>query len=129
MTSPLDKSFALPAAALRVHDQRARLVAENIANADTPNFKARDLDFRAALRQAGGGGELHATNERHLQAPGTVGSARVQYRTPESPSLDGNTVETHAEQARFAETTVRYQAALNFLGGRIQGLIGAIKGE
>lgn len=128
MNNPMDKSFALPAAALRVHDQRARLVAENIANADTPSYKARDLDFRAALREAGGG-ELRSTNARHLQASGAVGSARVQYRTPESPSLDGNTVESHAEQARFAENTVRYQAALNFLGGRIQGLIGAIKGE
>ncbi len=128
MNNPMDKSFALPAAALRVHDQRARLVAENIANADTPSYKARDLDFRAALREAGGG-ELRSTNARHLQAPAAVGSARVQYRVPDSPSLDGNTVETQAEQARFAENTVRYQAALNFLGGRIQGLIGAIKGE
>ena len=129
MTSPLDKSFALPAAALRIHDQRARLVAENIANADTPNYKARDLDFRTALREAGGSGELRATNARHLQASGPAGSAQVLYRVPESPSLDGNTVESHAEQARFAENTVRYQAALNFLGSRIQGLIGAIKGE
>lgn len=129
MTNPMDKSFALPAAALKVHDQRARLVAENMANADTPNYKARDVDFRTALRDAGGTGELRATNARHLRPPGAVGSAQVQYRVPESPSLDGNTVESHAEQARFAETTVRYQAALNFLGGRIQGLIGAIKGE
>ena len=128
MTNPVDKSFAVPAAALRLHAQRARLLAENMANADTPNYKARDVDFRAALRQAGGAG-LQTTDPRHLQPGGAGGPAAVQYRVPASASLDGNTVETHREQARFGENTVRYQAALNFLGGRIQSLIGAIKGE
>ena len=81
------------------------------------------------VRSAGGGAGLQTTNPRHIQPAAAAGAGTVQYRVPASASLDGNTVETHREQARFGENTVRYQAALNFLGGRIQSLIGAIKGE
>ena len=130
MSLSLDKTFAVPAAALKVHSERSRLLAENIANADTPHYKARDIDFRAALRHAGGAdGGLSVTDPRHLRPAGGVGNPTVKYRVPANPSLDGNTVEIHREQAAFAENVVHYRAALSFLGSRIQGLIGAIRGE
>jgi flagellar basal-body rod protein FlgB len=132
MNFSLDKAFGVPATALKLQSQRSQVLAENIANADTPNYKARDVDFRAAMRQAEGGGPpaLRATHAQHLTPSGQgAGNPSAQYRVPANPSLDGNTVELPSEQARFAETTVHYQAALNFLGNRIQGLIGALKGE
>lgn len=132
MTFAIDKAFAVPAAALKVQAQRSQLLAENIANADTPNYKARDVDFRAAMQQvsAPGAGRLWTTDNGHLQPAGQgVGKPAVLYRVPANPSLDGNTVELDQAQARFAETTVHYQAALSFLGSRITGLIGAIRGE
>lgn len=131
MSISFDKAFGAHQAALRVQGQRVKLISENLANADTPNFKARDIDFRQALKQAEGGqGTLRTTRSNHLQTAGnSLDRAAVLYRVPSSPSLDGNTVETQREQAKFAEATVQYQTALNFLGSRIQGLIGAIKGE
>ncbi|KAB7627201.1 flagellar basal body rod protein FlgB [Alkalilimnicola sp. S0819] len=131
MSISFDKTFGVHAAALKLRAERTKLLAENLANADTPNYKARDLDFQAALRQAQGGqGEMRATHARHIQPEG--GGAfqpRALYRVPQQPSLDGNTVETQVEQAKFAENSVHYQASLNFLTGRIQGLLGALRGE
>ncbi len=132
MSISFEKAFGPHPAALRLRGERSKVLAENLANADTPNYKARDFDFKAAMRQAQGQqvAPLRVTNERHLQPAGFVpGAPEMQYRVPFSPSLDGNTVETHAEQAKFAENAVHYQASLTFLGQRIQGLLGAIKGE
>ncbi|WP_435104249.1 flagellar basal body rod protein FlgB [Arhodomonas sp. AD133] len=133
MSVSLDKVFGVPAAALKLQSQRVQLIGENIANADTPEYKARDIDFRAALAGAGSDrASLATTNARHIPAAGDGrggGEQRVQYRVPANPSLDGNTVEVHREQTRFAETSVQYQAAVNLLGSRIQGIIGALKGE
>lgn len=130
MSISLDQEFGLPALALNLRAERTQLLADNIANADTPNYKARDLDFRNALRQAENhSGRLLTTNARHIQPVSlSVGNPTIQYRVPANPSLDGNTVELEREQARFAQNTVEYQAALNFLGNRISGLLGAIKG-
>jgi len=132
MSSPIDNTFALPAAALKLHARRTQLLSENIANADTPNYKARDIDFRAAMRhfETGSAGTLQTTNSRHIEPNGAgVENPTVKYRVPANPSLDGNTVEMEREQSRFAQNTVEYRAALTFLGNRIQGLIGAIKGQ
>lgn len=132
MRFSLDKAFGVQQAALRVQAQRVKLISENLANADTPNYKARDIDFRRVLQQSQGGGaeKLRTTLPQHIPAPGTDPTrASVLYRNPSNPSLDGNTVETEREQAQFAEATVQYRTALTFLGNRIQGLIGAIKGE
>lgn len=129
MSFSLDKTFALPAAALQLRAQRTQVLAQNLANADTPHYKAQDLDFKQALAQVQGRvPTLATTHAQHLPstAPGT---AELRYRVPMSASLDGNTVETQAEQARFAENTVHYQATLSFFGQRINSLIGAIKGE
>lgn len=131
MSLSLDKAFGLPALALALRAERTQLLANNIANADTPHYKARDFDFRTALRQARTDGEvLRTTDARHIEpADLGVGNSTLQYRVPANPSLDGNTVELDREQARFAQNTLEYQAALNFLGGRIRTLLGAIKGN
>lgn len=133
MSISLDKAFGLPALALKLRANRTQLLANNIANADTPNYKARDLDFPNALLQARTGGgtlTLRTTNARHIEPTSLgVGNSTLKYRVPANPSLDGNTVELDRERSRFAQNTLEYQAALNFLGGRIRSLLGAIKGD
>jgi len=131
MSNVLDKALGVPVAALQLRAMRTKVLAENMANADTPNFKARDIDFKAAMRQAQGElMVLNTTQANHLQPPGSAPQPpELLYRYPFSPSLDGNTVETQAEQAKFAENTVNYQATLTILGSRITGLIGALRGE
>lgn len=121
--------------ALKLRGERTELIASNIANADTPNFKARDVDFEGLLGEALTAGTqrtttLVATNSRHLAATSTAEvDGRLLYRTPLLPSLDGNTVDVHAEQAAFAENALQFQAAMDFVGRRFQGLIDAIRGE
>lgn len=104
----IDRSFGIHGAALAVRGERLNLLASNIANAATPGYKARDLDFRAAL--AG--------------APGAI-----RYRVPLTSSLDGNTVELATEQTQFAQNAIQYRTTLAFLGGRIAGVMQALKGE
>ena len=106
--------FGVHGAALQVRAQRMNLLASNIANASTPNFKAKDIDFTQAL----------ASVERQ----GGIEQATL-YRTPDSPSMDGNTVELSKEQTAFAENAVQYQTTLSFLNGRINQLTRALKGE
>lgn len=121
---------------LAVSNQRMELLAANLANADTPHYKARDLDFRTAMQEvAGNGGELPlaATRSGHVgggHVGGSEGGARATalYRNPDQPSLDGNTVDPQRENAAFAETAVRYQTSLTFLQSRLQGLRNAITG-
>ena len=116
--------------ALYLRASRSKILSSNIANADTPNYKARDIDFASAYREAGGGGlPLRTTRAGHQSRPAGSGFAPdVKYRIPMQPSLDGNTVEADVEQAQFAENTVRYRATLAFLNSRISGLRFAIKG-
>ena len=123
--------------ALNLRHQRQQVLANNIANADTPNFKARDFDFASELsramdsgRPADGGLALSTTAAGHIA--GGSGSAPVGdllYRVPDQPSLDGNTVNMDVERTRFADNSVRYQAALTMLNGRIQGLKSAMQPE
>ena len=140
----LDSYLGVHAAALTLRERRTELLATNLANADTPGFKARDLDFAAALAAAGSPapGQLVATRTGHICTPGgaaaagaagtnTLGSteAFLKYRTPLAPSLDGNTVDPQLEQAAFAENSVRYQATLSFLSQRFRSLMTAITGQ
>ena len=116
--------------ALKIRAERNRVLTTNIANADTPNYKARDFDFRTALSEARGGGlRMVSTNAGHMTGSGSAaGSADLKYRVPTQPTLDGNTVETDVEQAAFAENALQYRASLSFLDGRIRSLKFAIKG-
>ena len=110
-----DNLFGVHGAALALRSQRMGMLASNIANASTPNYKARDLDFAQALAATENG------------SPSIDGA--VKYRVPLQPSMDGNTVELAAEQTAFAENAVQYQTTLAFLNGRIATLTRALKGE
>jgi flagellar basal-body rod protein FlgB len=108
--------FGVHGAALAVRSQRMGVLASNIANASTPGFKARDIDFQAALASMEGGAQDGVT-------------AATKYRVPTQTSMDGNTVELNAEQTAFAENAVQYQTTLSFLNGRIGQITRALKGE
>jgi flagellar basal-body rod protein FlgB len=132
----LDQYVSVHAAALDVRARRGELIANNLANADTPGFRARDLDFRQAMARAAGaqtsGVALATTRPGHIGA-GTPAEAHanpdLKYRTPLAPALDGNTVDAQIEQAAFAENAVRYQATLTFLNSKFRGLLTAILGS
>jgi flagellar basal-body rod protein FlgB len=120
--------------ALSLRSQRASVLAGNLANADTPNYKARDFNFHAALKGAGAAatapnGQLLLTHQEHFQVFGGQGSPGLQFRSPTQPSIDGNTVEEQVEHAAFMENTLEFQAAFTLLNNRFKGLSGAIKGE
>ncbi len=123
--------FGIHENALLLHGRRMSVLATNLANADTPDYKARDIDFAAVL----GGTEeatlpMSATQPAHVaSAPDPVGTANLQYRNPYQASLDGNTVEMPVEQAAFAENNVRYQASLTFVNVQIAELTLAINGQ
>ena len=128
----IDTVFGVSPDVLALRSRRTELIANNIANADTPHYKAVDLDFSSALAQARGGlsSALQQTNPQHISGAGSTGlGADVRYRMPIQPSLDGNTVEIDREHMAFMDNAIRYQASLNFLNGRIQGLLTALRGE
>jgi len=133
MSSAIDQAFGVQARALSVYAKRAEVLAANIANSDTPNFKAKDLDFRAVLDQArqkeGASVAMTKTSAGHMNVSGVTGDFTTKYRTPLQSSLDGNTVNSEVEQANFAENNLKYQASFSFLNGTIKGLMSAIRGE
>lgn len=126
-----DRLFGIHDDALRLRSQRMSVLSSNLANADTPGYKARDLKFDDALRDAAGvpkGLQPARTHAGHLNLSGS-GGARELYRVPEQPSLDGNTVNTEAERVKFMENAVQYQSTLSFLNSRISSINTALKGE
>lgn len=134
MPISFDSAFGIHEQALMLREKRTEILAENLANVDTPNFKARDIDFKSVLKQAAadkaqGGLELSTTSPSHIQSGGDASGAPLLYRVPTQPSADGNTVENQIEQSQFAENAVRYQASFTFLSGTIKGLISAIRGQ
>lgn len=106
--------FGIHATALQLRSQRMSMLASNIANAATPNYKARDMNFAQALRQASDGELIESS---------------IEYRVPLQPSLDGNTVEMSTEQTAFAENALAYRSSLSFLQGRVGTMMRALKGE
>ncbi len=134
MMSKLDKAFLFQEKALGLRAHRQQVLAGNIANADTPNYKARDFDFSAALKEAVAGrnaGDLRlaTTSSRHLSGGAARGPAELQYRSETQSSVDGNTVDMDVERAQFAENAVHYEAGLTFLTGRIKSLMSALQGQ
>jgi flagellar basal-body rod protein FlgB len=130
----IDKYLGVHAQALPLRSQRTEVLAANLANADTPGYRARDLDFRSALAAAGaanGSVQLATTKAGHIGGATANGAsaAELKYRTPLAPALDGNTVDAQMEQAAFAENSVRYQATLSFLSSKFRGLMTAITGQ
>lgn len=113
-----DSLFGIHGAALELRSQRMGLLTSNIANAATPGYKARDIDFAAALKARMGGADIDQAAQ-----------GAVRYRVPVMPSLDGNTVELGTEQVAFSENAVGYSATLSFIRGRVDTITRAIRGE
>lgn len=138
MASGLDKFFGINQQALTIHSRRSEILAGNLANADTPGYKARDIDFKAALQAVKSdldAGSLNTSNARHITSTGVTAGrvddvlGEMKFRTPSQPSMDGNTVDPLLEKAQFMENALRYQTSLQFLGGKIKHLKSALKGE
>ncbi len=124
---------------LSLRTQRTEILASNIANADTPGYKARDIDFKSALQasqvsidkrhQLQHSDSLSTTNSRHIKLDMAETNVETLYRVPNQSALDGNTVDGQLEKSAFAENALRYQASLEFLSGKFKGMISALKGE
>lgn len=137
MIDQIGKDFSFYQKALALRQQRQEILASNIANSDTPNFKARDIDFAATLREATGRSSrvprlpdtsLTLTSARHIPAQAhSTAMARELYRVPLQPSLDGNTVDMDVERVQFADNTTKYQTDIQVLNGRIKSLLAALQ--
>ncbi|EPC04549.1 flagellar biosynthesis protein FlgB [Litchfieldella anticariensis FP35 = DSM 16096] len=137
MIDKIDGALRFHQEALNLRAERQEVLASNIANADTPNYKARDFDFSKELsrvmdngRSSEAGLSLATTSARHIEARATMPPTKdLLYRVPDQPSLDGNTVDMDRERTQFADNAVRYQAALTLINSRIQGLKTAMQPE
>ncbi len=124
----IDKAFGVHAQALDLRSRRMEVLSQNIANADTPHYKARDVDFRSVLSESRTT-SLRATHPKHLDVAELEGGNGVMFRNPFNVSFDGNTVELNVEQAQYGKAAADYQATLSFLESRISGMRKALKGE
>lgn len=140
MLDKITRTLDFHTSALRLRAQRQQVLSSNIANADTPNYKARDFDFKAALGEASqpsasarAGQQLLTTRPGHIGATTQNGSQHLQtallYRQSEQPSVDGNSVDLDRERANFADNALRYEASLRFINSGSRRLITAIRGE
>ncbi|QWT46274.1 flagellar basal body rod protein FlgB [Azospira inquinata] len=134
MMSKLDQEINFQHQALNLRAYRQQILATNIANADTPNYKARDIDFSSALGAALAGREpsslaLKTTSSRHLNGAQSGGPAELLYRQSYQPSADGNTVDMDVERSSFAENSVQYEALVQFIGDKFKTMRLAIQGQ
>ena len=125
----LKEYLGFRATALQLREQRNNIIGSNIANAATPNYKARDVDFEKILKAQTGESSLRRSNDAHYLDATTATGQTLKYRQSMNPSADGNTVEMAVEQMEFAENSMRYVSSLTFLNSRISGLMAAIRGE
>ena len=116
-------------AALGLRNKKNEIIASNIANAATPHYKARDINFDTEIKKYQNSGPIKVTDDQHIPVMRPASPGQVQYRKNINPSLDGNTVELAVEQLQFAENSMKYQSTLSFLNGKINTLMSAIKGE
>lgn len=132
MAISIDKAFGVHENAMHLQSRRAQLLSQNLANSDTPGYKAKDIDFKSALKSMSNGNQkasLKTTQGKHIQPQGFFMGAEELYRNPMQPSLDGNTVDPHVEMSEFTENSMRYLMTLRFMSGRINGMLSAIRGE
>lgn len=139
MRFDLDKVLGSNPEALKVYSRRAELLAGNLANADTPGYKARDIDFKEALQDMNGtmksAARINTTHPSHMNSAGGMNNrldqvlGEMKYRIPQQASLDGNTVDSLQEKAAFMENALMYQATLKFLGGKFKTIKSALKGD
>ena len=135
MSISFDRALGIHEEALGFRAQRAEVLSNNIANADTPNYRARDLDFAAVLaeqsdkssrKQVG----LNRTDSQHIAAAGIeLADPALRFRTPFHPSIDQNTVDMQQEQANYTENAVQFQASFTLLNSKFKGLVNALRGE
>ena len=144
MFAQMNSALDFQAKALVVRAERQRVIASNIANADTPGYAARELNFQEAMAQAAGSGGLplatpntsstsHLTHARHIPlsaSSGELGGAqRLAYTTPTQPSMDGNSVDLDRERSKFVDNAVRYESTLRFINSQSKTLLSAIQGQ
>tara|TARA_B100000963_G_C22546380_1_gene634610 strand:+ start:614 stop:1027 length:414 start_codon:yes stop_codon:yes gene_type:complete len=125
----IKENLKMLGASLSLRARRNEVLASNIANAATPNYKARDIDFDTEIKKYQKDGPIKVTNDQHISIKKPVAPGKVLFRKNINPSLDGNTVELAVEQLQFAENSMKYQSTLSFLNGKINTLMSAIKGE
>lgn len=127
----LDNAFGIHEQAVKLRARRAEVLASNLANVDTPGYKARDVDFQGMLkREMMQPVRLQTTHSGHMAMTSNgFSQADLRYRIPSAPSLDGNTVDGQLEKTEFSSNAMEYQASLRFLNGKMRGLLRAIKGE
>ncbi|CBG87906.1 flagellar basal body rod protein FlgB [Citrobacter rodentium] len=136
MLDKLDAALRFQQEALNLRAQRQEILAANIANADTPGYQSRDIDFASELkkvmvrgRQETGGISLALTSAQHIPAQAfSSPSTELLYRVPDQPSLDGNTVDMDRERTQFADNSLKYQMSLTALGGQIKGMMNVLQG-
>ena len=129
--SILQNPLGIHGTALKLREQRTSVIASNIANVDTPNYKARDIDFSSVMATTESN-NMRTSHGRHIGVSNyqaLQGDSMIKYRMPSSASLDGNTVEVNTENSLFTENSMRYQATNTFLNNRIKGVMSALRGE
>jgi len=134
MIHRLTDTLNFQAEALQLRSERQRLIASNIANADTPGYVAKEMDFATALRQATGqiptAGQMTVSTAGHMQPlAGARGEPGLRYATASQTNLDRNTVDMDRERASFADNSVKYEATLRFINGSVRTMLEAIKGQ
>ena len=117
------------ASSLQLRGKRNNILASNIANAATPNYKARDISFEDEIKKFDQNGPVRTTHKSHIVQNSGKPIHETSYREPLIASLDGNTVELAVEQMQFAENSMRYSSTVNFLNGKINKIMSAIRGE
>jgi len=125
----IKKQLTFFGSALNIRNRRNDIIASNIANSATPNYKARDINFLDEFKKVTNTGDIKITHSNHIPTKNYNISGKAFYRDPVIASLDGNTVELSVEQMQFAENTMRYQTTLKFLNGKITKMLSAIRGE
>jgi flagellar basal-body rod protein FlgB len=129
MALNFDTALGIHPQALALREKRGEILAANLANADTPGYKARDMDFKSILKQNMQLTQpMERTQANHFPTQQSLES-HVMYRNPNQASLDGNTVEANVEQAKYAENAVQYQASLQFVSNKFSGLMLALRGQ
>lgn len=122
-----DTAFGIHERALDLRAQRLEVIASNIANVDTPHYKARDIDFKSVLNDAQQ--TLSTTQVGHMKSSAVGEQSNLVYSIPFNTSLDGNTVELSVEQAKYGKAAAQYQATLRFIEGDISGIRKALRGD
>jgi flagellar basal-body rod protein FlgB len=134
MIGKTDDAFNFHLNALNLRGHRHQILASNVVNADTPNYKARDFDFQKALQNTVSANSVNTgltvTSSRHIQPAGVGGinGAKMMYRIPNQPSIDGNTVDMDSERARFLDNSIHYEANITFINSHLKNIMAALQG-